>query len=253
MSEQKKKYDLAIMNPPYEKNLHLKILEKVIPIAEETINISPIDSFVDLNMENSISKRISPYIDDLQYFDEKTSNELFNIYNSCKLGIIKIKQNAKGIKANFENLRSIIYKLRKEKSIRSSLNYKKDENFTMIQGDYGYAKSWHYTLNQLFEGKKVNATIGFDTEEELQNFKDITINRWPYKLMYIVDNKSAVIAHLPFIGKRKNPRNNKIGYTTNWTDKDFCDYFNITGYISDTEAQPNSEWEEILNTMEKYK
>ena len=35
-------------------------------------------------------------------------------------------------------------------------------------------------------------------------------------------------------------------YTKPWTNKEFCDYFNITGYISDTMATPNSEWEEIL-------
>lgn len=32
----------------------------------------------------------------------------------------------------------------------------------------------------------------------------------------------------------------------------FCEYFGITGYISDTEAEPNSEWEIILNTMKEY-
>lgn len=32
----------------------------------------------------------------------------------------------------------------------------------------------------------------------------------------------------------------------------FCAYFNIIGYISDTEAAPNSEWEIILNTMKEY-
>ena len=32
------KFDVAIMNPPYDKNLHLKILEKVIPIADEVVD-----------------------------------------------------------------------------------------------------------------------------------------------------------------------------------------------------------------------
>ena len=38
-------------------------------------------------------------------------------------------------------------------------------------------------------------------------------------------------------------------YTKPWTDKRLCEYFGITGYISDTEAEPNSEWEIILNTI----
>lgn len=40
-----------------------------------------------------------------------------------------------------------------------------------------------------------------------------------------------------------------LDYTQPWDDKRFCDYFNITGYIDDEHAEPNSEWETILNTM----
>src|SRR5574344_2463190 len=39
------KFDVAIMNPPYDGNLHLKILEKVIPIAEKVVNVSPANQF----------------------------------------------------------------------------------------------------------------------------------------------------------------------------------------------------------------
>lgn len=42
-------------------------------------------------------------------------------------------------------------------------------------------------------------------------------------------------------------------YTQPWTDKRFCEYFNITGYIDDDHAEPGSEWETILNTMKEYK
>ena len=37
-----KHFDLCIMNPPYSGSLHLRILERVIPIADEVVNISPI-------------------------------------------------------------------------------------------------------------------------------------------------------------------------------------------------------------------
>ena len=30
------------MNPPYSRNLHLKILEAVIPVADKVVNISPV-------------------------------------------------------------------------------------------------------------------------------------------------------------------------------------------------------------------
>ena len=41
-------------------------------------------------------------------------------------------------------------------------------------------------------------------------------------------------------------------YTQPWTDKRFCEYFGITGYIDDEHAEPNSEWEIILKTMKEY-
>ena len=49
-------------------------------------------------------------------------------------------------------------------------------------------------------------------------------------------------SHTPFM----------LDYSKPWTDKRFCEYFGITGYISDTEAEPGSEWETILNTMKEY-
>ena len=41
-------------------------------------------------------------------------------------------------------------------------------------------------------------------------------------------------------------------YTKPLDDKHFCEYFGITGYIDDDHAEPCSEWETILNTMNKY-
>ena len=35
------KFDVAIMNPPYDKNLHLKILEAVIPVADKVVTVLP--------------------------------------------------------------------------------------------------------------------------------------------------------------------------------------------------------------------
>ena len=42
-------------------------------------------------------------------------------------------------------------------------------------------------------------------------------------------------------------------YTEPWTNKRFCDYFGITGYIDDEHAVHNSEWETILNVINKVK
>ena len=38
-----KKFDIVLMNPPYEGELHIKFLIKVLEISNKVINISPID------------------------------------------------------------------------------------------------------------------------------------------------------------------------------------------------------------------
>ena len=35
-------FDVAIQNPPYDRNLHLKVLEQVLKVADKVINISPV-------------------------------------------------------------------------------------------------------------------------------------------------------------------------------------------------------------------
>lgn len=36
------KFDICLMNPPYEKNMHLKFIRKILKIADNIINISPV-------------------------------------------------------------------------------------------------------------------------------------------------------------------------------------------------------------------
>lgn len=78
------KFDAAIMNPPYDRNLHLKILEAVIPHAEKVINISPVrwlqDPFAPYStrsdyckFENSVSKHIK----DLEVIPAKNASQIF--------------------------------------------------------------------------------------------------------------------------------------------------------------------------------
>ena len=78
------KFNVAIMNPPYDRNLHLKILEAVIPHAEKVVNISPVrwlqDPFAPYltrsdycKFENSISKHIK----DLEVIPAKNASQIF--------------------------------------------------------------------------------------------------------------------------------------------------------------------------------
>ena len=93
-------------------------------------------------------------------------------------------------------------------------------------------------------GKTDNWTVvSLNTENELLNFYNSTETTF-FKYIFCV---SLVDVHvhpqfLPWMGD----------YTEPWTNARFCEYFGITGFISDTEAEPGSEWETILETMKKY-
>ena len=216
----KNKFDICLMNPPYQSNLHLMFLDKVINIADTIINISPSDCFTNINVQNKLSKKLAKYINSLEIITADNANKEFNILLSSNLGIGVFNKNAKGFIPQFAEVQHIIEHIRKHKSIRSAINLTKGEStnkyYTGIQGDYGYAKIWHYSLSEIFIGNP-NARIGFDTSIELNNFINSVKNCWPYKLMYIIDDNAAVITHLPFMGD----------YTKAWTDDDFYKFFDI--------------------------
>ena len=81
------KFDVAIMNPPYNKTLHLQILEKVIPHCEKVVNVSPTGWLHDMTairgwkkttwqkFEDSIAKHIAEYL----HISASRANELFYI------------------------------------------------------------------------------------------------------------------------------------------------------------------------------
>lgn len=64
------KFNIVIMNPPYDGTLHLQILEKVLNRCDKVVNISPVSWLCDLpaimnwkkttfqKFENTISKHI---------------------------------------------------------------------------------------------------------------------------------------------------------------------------------------------------
>ena len=92
-------------------------------------------------------------------------------------------------------------------------------------------------------GGAQSAHFEFDTEEERHNFYNCYASpfmKWTYTL-WKTDNQNR-LDKIPYFGD----------YTKPWTNARFCEYFGITGFVSDTEAEPGSEWETILETMKKY-
>ena len=123
-------------------------------------------------------------------------------------------------------------------------NYKRYKKY----GNYTKIYTWHLADNPKDmiicpEDGNGKSIIGFKTKKELDNFIS-SLTCWPYyfaKYITMTDN-AKMLSYCPFMQD----------YTKPWTNKRFCEYFGITGYISDTEAEPGSEWETILNSMKKY-
>lgn len=127
------KFNRILMNPPYERNLHLKILENVIGLLDNNksscVNLSPIrwlqDPVADLKktsdyikFENSILKNLS----DLVTVTSKKASDYFGIIFNMDLGIYYISEkkgfNYSKIKYIFNNndYESIINKVLKYSS-----------------------------------------------------------------------------------------------------------------------------------------
>ena len=272
------KFDIAITNPPYDRNLHLKILEKVIPHCEETINISPIRWLQDplakykKNSDyNKFKESVAEHIEKVEVVD---ANKLFNIGFWGSIAILKLNNENNHFENKFSD--KLLNKILEKNSEGFPLIKVKDAksgNFVLARGimsgnlvrdnkplipireSYGIFKDFKSKGKTVKELKDDNrySTIGspefwecveFKTYNEAKNFfESLKTTFYYYVMEKIMIDMNVPLKFLPFMSD----------YTHPWTNKRFCDYFNITGYISDTEAEPGSEWEEILNTMEKYK
>ena len=280
------KFDVAIMNPPYSGKLHLKILEKIIPIAEKVVNISPVrwltDPFAKYKKNSDYKKfeeSISKKIESLDVIDAKTANGLFNAIFGMNLGIYTCRNNTdNNIYTDLtDNItqRVVQYMIK----THATFDYNKKDGVRIRipnicggkSGGLGErskvrlcevrnclckpfvftdglldGKKWHeyYKKNQYSKTTdEITYSIKFDSEVEADNFF-ASVNTQFYKYIHhnVVVCTRVGECRVLFMQD----------YTTPWTDKRFCEYFNITGYIDDDNAEPNSEWEIILNTMQEY-
>ena len=280
------KFDCIIMNPPYQKNLHLKILAEAIKHLKDEksicVNLSPIlwleDPHAHLKSKSNLFKfdtNIVHKCEQLDVVDKNTVNQLFNIGLFANLGIYVCKMNAKGIdsknfwKRNFEDweveLFDTVYALNahiedkcesnKRDGIRVPIAFIAGNRGTLpIYKDLAYVvdgmkngKDWTKCKNnggyEKEEGIPIPISIRFATETEAQNFYDswkTTFCKWLSKRFLFDQNIN--LRFLPWLGDAINPRTGLKGYTGEWTDEDFYQFFNITP----------EEQKIIEDTMAKY-
>ena len=266
------KFDVAIMNPPYDRNLYLKILEKVIPIADKVVNISPSNCYscnrlkfsTDIPMYDTFKESVFKHCTAVDIMKGDVASKIFNIAQGTDLGISIYSKDYTDI--NYVSDKFVIYNNKElEKSLckkflkKCELSHWKTFlgegdfilNTSHVHGNVGNKDFTNLLCMRYTDALKVKKTADarscqfrFRTENERKNFFDAYMNskciHW-WNLQW----KNQIILVLKYIPYMSD-------YTQPWTDKRFCEYFNITGYIDDEHAEPNSEWETILNTMKQY-
>ena len=249
------KFDVAIMNPPYDRNLHLKILEAVVPHAEKVVNISPVrwlqDPFAPYltrsdycKFENSISKHIK----DLEVISAKNATELFQEASfTMNLGIYTCDSEGGW---NYRHDDPLVNKI-VTKTMENSwapYNFKRltagEKAYSInIAGIHSATAKYAFVCNtyeaQLktgmpkdFNGGRNGAHFSFDTEEERRNFYDCYTQ--PFMQWHASLWKSDVNMNtfkIPYFGDYKTP----------WTNEKFKAYFELT----------DDEWARIEREMLK--
>lgn len=250
------KFDITIMNPPYSGDLHINILKEVLQHSKTIVNISPNPFF---NYRKNTGLRPNEII---EYSYDDSCAVFGGIQLQCPLAITVY--NNSDIYANITKYTPKLYtilcqKVKKELTFKdvNVLDYSGtgifvplklmtatwDKNKNIIVDKLGVLNNG-YTLDNTYYKNKRNRNknrlcggIYFSTLNEAKNFYD-SCNTTFYKVyvkMFHVASR-YVLKDYPFMQDYSQP----------WTNKRFCDYYNLTGYISDTQAVPNSDWDLIL-------
>lgn len=263
-----KKFDVVLMNPPYDRDLHLKFLEKTIEVGENVISIQPVRWLEEVvgkdkkksnynKFENSISKHIK----DLEIILSNDAKILFNIILPTNVGIYvcdssggfdykslsensiieKIIEFIKTHKCNFEFNKKDGYRVRVPfigagKSVGSgdrgpSLTNIPVKNIVFKDGKYN-GKYWYeyYMKNQYSKTtEEITSSIKFDTEEEGYNFiKSLDTDFVRYVESYLIVDVHIDNNKILWMGNSKHPRTSSLGYIDEWTNEDFEIFFNLT-------------------------
>ena len=164
-----KHFSVCVMNPPYDKTLHLKFLEKVIEFTDKVISIQPcgwlLDTTAALGMKKNTSYKkfedsISKHIRNLEILNADEANKSFAIGGFESVGIYECdKENYDTYKSLHWNnkIKSIFDKIiLTDKGVKLSSfgnistihgHPGQDDEFDICTPQYGLMKKWLKDLN----------------------------------------------------------------------------------------------------------
>ena len=254
-----KKFSICIMNPPYDRDMHLKFLKKTIEISNNVISIQPcrwLQETISKKKKNSqynkYKQSISEHIKDFEIIDFDTVLKLFNV-QSTELAIYccdaeggydynKISSNnivervldyIENNLCDIENNKKDGYRVRISK-VSGMSKIKKNVVLKDIVFKNGkYNDKWWYNYYQKNGSSKqteeITASIKFNTENEGYNFiNSFKTDFVKYIESYLITDVSVNEHKILWMGNAKHPRTGNIGYIDEWTNKDFYKFFNLT-------------------------
>lgn len=225
------KFDIAIMNPPYDRSLHLQILEKVLNFCDIIVNISPVGWLCDLpaimNWKKTIFQKyentISSHIISLNVINSNEASKMFDAGFFQKLGIYLIDKSKE----------RDVYKTVYQQNSYKSLNI-----FSKT-----VARVYNKEIDNLYEHIKISiihghagakdefdiVTLNYDLARKFKpiNMSELEFKNWHAscntKFMkycnYLTRNGQHIAAHrLPYMND----------YSFNWTDEMFYNFFELT-------------------------
>lgn len=232
------KFDICIQNPPYDRNLHLKILEAVIPHAEKVINISPVrwlqDPFAPYltrsdycKFENGVSKHIK----DLEVIPAKNASQIFQEASfTMNLGIYTCdEQGGYNYMHNDPLVTKIVRKTMENSwepfNVKRQMN-NPQKQFVLNTPEFGnpfmantYQRALQCQQTKTLCGGRKSCIFSFDTEEERKNFYDCyntEFMKWQASLWKA--DAHIYCEKIPYFDD----------YTHSWKLKDFFAWFELT-------------------------
>lgn len=233
------KFDHIIMNPPYCRNLHLKILNEAINHSDDVVNLSPIRWLQDPLAEykrNSDFKRfkeIRERIESIEIIDANSSANSFNAAIWTDLGVYHLNKDggfdAHSLLKHFWFVNKVILKVKdsvKDHSTREGVcDFSKPYiKISGLHGHQGTNDFYEFTSTRLdvAKSKKTSCghcTVNFETEEESINFfNSLQTKFYTFINVCIKRDMNITWQYAPWLGD----------YTRQWTDEDLYKYFNLS-------------------------
>lgn len=272
------KFDIVIMDPPYDGDSHLRVLEAVIPHADRVVDISPISRIVNCvdTFKGKVEFQDTVYKHSYKCHDEiPVAEELALFAPALIVPPLAIQEYRCDVDSldEFERVDShggmkyIVERVYKYARVVDNLanHLERDRKdgyrveFTRISGDAHSHPHVPRSFEQivvdgLLEDGRPHWQMNFvdqytkktDTMEESLPFAtraeaQNSIDSYKTTFMECVVGllQADIRVHPDYMPYMGD-------YTRPWTNADSCRTLTVTGYIDDTTAEPGSEWATIL-------